>query len=321
MVIGNESKYIEGFESFTIDDELMLSNLKQALQYTKDNKSINDESEDVTETPSTTRPKITKGKYKNPTTTQSSSMNPSEMNDSSGMNSSSIPKPSISPLPPIPSLKSIFNTGIPGVPTTTFPNSMNINNPRFIANSVNKNPTTTLASSSFKNIKNKFENVNQNEKDIEDEINNDNKKAHINPYMNESMQDIMDMRKKDRNNDDETDEEEDEEEDEMEDEEDNENYKNYKNKNNKNKIEGFRSKNNSRNNSIEGFNGSQIVEARYLKHILLALLISFIGYIICMSSINNYLPINEYAPHLKKFKNLIYVGIFFVITYMCLEIF
>ena len=312
MVIGNESKYIEGFESFTIDDELMLSNLKQALQYTKENKSINDKSEDGTDTPSNTKPKITKGNYKNPTTTKSSEMNSSEMN------SSSIP---VQPLPPIPSLKSIFNTGIPGVPTTTFPNSMNINNPRFIANSVNKNPTTTLASSSFKNIKNKFENVNQNEKDIEDEIKNDNSQSHVNPYMNESMQDIMDMRKKDKNNDnknninDETDSEMEDEEDE----EDNENYKNYKNNNNK--IEGFRSKHNSRNDSIEGFHGSQIVEARYLKHILLALLISFIGYIICMSSIKNYLPINEYAPHLKKFKNLIYVGIFFVITYMCLEIF
>ena len=40
-----------------------------------------------------------------------------------------------------------------------------------------------------------------------------------------------------------------------------------------------------------------------------------------MSSIKNLLPINEYAPHLKKFKNLIYVGIFFLISYMCLEIF
>jgi len=317
MVIGNESKYIEGFESFTIDDELMLSNLKQALQYTKDNRSIDDESEDVTEIPPTTRSKITKGNYKNPTTTKSSAMKSSEMN-SSEMNSSTIPVQQVQPVPPIPSLKSIFNTGIPGVPTTTFPNSMNINNPRFIANSVNKNPTTTLASSSFKNIKNKFENINQNEKDIEDEIKNDNSKSHVNPYMNESMQDIMDMKKHGENKDNINDETDSEMEDE-EDEEDNENYKNYKNNNNK--IEGFRSKNNSRNNSIEGFHGSQIVEARYLKHILLALLISFIGYIICMSSIKNYLPINEYAPHLKKFKNLIYVGIFFVITYMCLEIF
>ena len=72
---------------------------------------------------------------------------------------------------------------------------------------------------------------------------------------------------------------------------------------------------------IEGFQGSQIIESRNLKNLLLALLLSFIGYIIVMSSIKNLLPINEYAPHLKKFKNLIYVGIFFLISYMCLEIF
>ena len=71
----------------------------------------------------------------------------------------------------------------------------------------------------------------------------------------------------------------------------------------------------------EGFQGSQIIEARNLKNLLLALLLSFIGYIIVMSASRNFLPIGEYAPHLKKFKNLIYVGIFYLITYMCLEIF
>ena len=71
----------------------------------------------------------------------------------------------------------------------------------------------------------------------------------------------------------------------------------------------------------EGFHGSQIVEARYLKNILLALLISFIGYIVAMTSAKNYLPIADFAPHMKKFKNLIYIGIFFVITYICLEVF
>ena len=73
--------------------------------------------------------------------------------------------------------------------------------------------------------------------------------------------------------------------------------------------------------TIEGFNGSQIVEGRYLKNILLALLISFIGYIIVILASKNVIPISEYAPHMKKFKNLIYIGIFFMITYICLEVF
>jgi hypothetical protein len=73
--------------------------------------------------------------------------------------------------------------------------------------------------------------------------------------------------------------------------------------------------------TIEGFNGSQIIEGRYLKNILLALLISFIGYIIVILATKNVIPIAEYAPHMKKFKNLIYIGIFFMITYICLEVF
>ena len=73
--------------------------------------------------------------------------------------------------------------------------------------------------------------------------------------------------------------------------------------------------------TIEGFHGSQIVESRDLKNILLALLISFFGYIVVISSIKNFLPINEYMPHMKKFKNLIYLGLFFIITFMCLEVF
>ena len=40
MVSGNTSKYVEGFESFAVDDEIMLANLKQAMDYTKANKKI-----------------------------------------------------------------------------------------------------------------------------------------------------------------------------------------------------------------------------------------------------------------------------------------
>lgn len=71
----------------------------------------------------------------------------------------------------------------------------------------------------------------------------------------------------------------------------------------------------------EGFAGSRIIEAKSMKNLLLAILISFIGYVIVMASNKNLLPIAEISPDLKKFKNLIYLAIFFIIVYLCLEIF
>jgi hypothetical protein len=72
---------------------------------------------------------------------------------------------------------------------------------------------------------------------------------------------------------------------------------------------------------IEGFQGSVAIESRNLKNVLLALLLSFVGYLVVYASMNNYIPIAEISPQLKKFKNLIYGGVFFVIAYICLEIF
>jgi hypothetical protein len=71
----------------------------------------------------------------------------------------------------------------------------------------------------------------------------------------------------------------------------------------------------------EGFHGSQIVESRSMKNILLSLLIAFLGYIVAMAAVKNLLPIVEYAPDFKKFKNIIYAAVFFGIVYLCLEIF
>jgi len=42
MVSGMTSKYVEGFTLFTADDEIMLSNLKQAINYSKQNLAISD---------------------------------------------------------------------------------------------------------------------------------------------------------------------------------------------------------------------------------------------------------------------------------------
>ena len=73
--------------------------------------------------------------------------------------------------------------------------------------------------------------------------------------------------------------------------------------------------------SVEGFQGSLYIESQYLKNVLLALLLTAIGYLIAQASINNLLPLNNISPQLKKFKNLIYGFIFFCISYICLEIF
>jgi DNA mismatch repair ATPase MutL len=73
--------------------------------------------------------------------------------------------------------------------------------------------------------------------------------------------------------------------------------------------------------NMEGFQGSQQIEGNALKKMLLALLITFLGYMLILSAMNNLIPITTYAPHLKQFKHFIYGGLFFIIVYLCLEVF
>ena len=71
----------------------------------------------------------------------------------------------------------------------------------------------------------------------------------------------------------------------------------------------------------EGFQGSQYIECQTLRKMLIALLITFLGYMVILSFTNNLIPISTYAPHLKPFKHFIYGGLFFLIVYLCLEVF
>lgn len=71
----------------------------------------------------------------------------------------------------------------------------------------------------------------------------------------------------------------------------------------------------------EGFQGSSMLEAKNLKNILLALLLSFIGYLVVYAYKHDYIPIKDISPQLVKFKHLVYGGLFFIIAYICLEIF
>ena len=71
----------------------------------------------------------------------------------------------------------------------------------------------------------------------------------------------------------------------------------------------------------EGFRGSMEIESKEMRTILLALLLSCIGYLVVYSMGNNLLPLDEISPQLKKFKGLVYAGLFFLIAYICLEVF
>ena len=71
----------------------------------------------------------------------------------------------------------------------------------------------------------------------------------------------------------------------------------------------------------EGFQGSQHIECQTLRKMLLALLITFLGYMLILGFTNNLIPITTYAPEFKQFKHLIYGGFFFIIVYICLEVF
>ncbi len=73
--------------------------------------------------------------------------------------------------------------------------------------------------------------------------------------------------------------------------------------------------------TVEGFQGSRIIESRSMKNLLLSLLIAFIGYITAVAAMKNIIPIAEYIPDFKRFKNIIYGLIFFGIVYLCLEVF
>jgi hypothetical protein len=98
-----------------------------------------------------------------------------------------------------------------------------------------------------------------------------------------------------------------------------------KEKENKKQLQNFQKSKTRRQHqskdSVEGFHGSVEIESRNLKNILLALLLSFIGYLVVYANMNNYIPVSEMSPQLKKFKHFIYGGIFCVITYICLEVF
>ena len=251
MVIGRTSNFVEGFKSFTADDELMLANLKQALNYSSENLSIPDAKLNL---PS-----------KQPT---------KELNTIRPRNTMSITTPNITES------------------NITLPNMTESN----MTESTMPKPTSKYSMSNkseeFKNIKKVSSGSQNSTKVYDDESDNEEEDEH-----NADNEDAV------------MDEEE---------------YSNTFEEEAEGKAERDRSmtrRQHQAKEQIEGFQGSVEIEGRNLKNVLLALLLSFIGYLVVYASINNYIPINDISPQLKKFKNLVYGGIFFVIAYICLEVF
>jgi hypothetical protein len=78
-------------------------------------------------------------------------------------------------------------------------------------------------------------------------------------------------------------------------------------------IEGFQ--------NIEAFRGSEMIQSMQLKNILLALLITFLAYLVAYAAMKN--MICKLFPQLTRFKfnNLIYWGLMYLVVYICLEVF
>lgn len=256
MVLGKQSQFIEGFKTISIDDDVLLDNIKNAI-----NLSIEGDK------------------------------NTSGIGASSKLNRNKMPIP----------VPTSGNSSEP-MPTTTLGLTNNDEETEEMPEPTpTPTPTKTLSTSKkgkitkspFFDIKNRVETQNNKTNEIISGkvIGEMEEEEPVNKFEEENPE-IMNKKKhtrnielrKQQNNNDLTDDEEEED------------------------IE-------------EGFSGSQILEAKSIKNLLLALLIAFIGYVIAMSSTKNLLPITEISPDLKRFKNLIYVGLFFIIIYLCLEIF
>ena len=243
MVVGRSSSFIEGFKSFTADDDLMLANLKQALEYSKEDLAIPD-----------AKSKLNLPSSKNTNT-----------NTNSNMPSSTMPSTTMAA---IPSTTKPIST--PAITKSGMNMNMNMNKNM---NTMPTKPETTMPET--------FKNVMGNKK--------------VNKKGEEKFRDVKMVRNIV------------EDEDGMEDEDSNADLDEDE------MDEGEK--------MIEGFQGSIKLESRFARNILLALLLTAIGYLVVHSSMNNLIPLGEISPQLKKFKNMIYGGLFFLIAYICLEVF
>ena len=298
MVVGNTTRFSEGFKSISVDDELLLVNLKNALNYSVGNLAIPNipQSQDSDNMQKNTALNYTNKSDKSDNAPNKLDMSviPMQTPINTSNNNSIIPQ-STSYSSAIPLSKqtgtsqnnSVNSKKSQNSSTLSAPNTLNMSVMPLktnIISGVNSTPKNTTLTSNNKsdNKISKFKNTNENTDDIDGE------------------HDINDR----KNNNYDTDENDEDDEDDGYDDDENDGYGTDNNKHN-----------------IETFQGSVIIERKQLKNILLALLLSFIAYLIVHMCINNVIPITEISPQLKKFKNMIYGFIFFIISYICLEVF
>ena len=238
--VGNTSKYVEGFETFTVDDEMMLANLKQAVNYTKANMAIGDVNKKLS----------------------------TEITNNSP--------------PPIAPKSRIINSDIP------------LSN-KSKTNTIERKAPTLPENSSSITTKNNKNNKIDSEVDGDGEVDGESGDAEVDGEADMEVDGESGESGESGDAEAEADAEAD--------------------------ADGEATGMDNDEDSEEGFQGSQYIESQTLRKMLLALLITFLGYMVILSFTNNLIPISTYAPHLKPFKHFIYGGLFFLIVYLCLEVF
>jgi len=313
MVVGKSSNFTEGFKSFDSENELMIANLKQAVNYSNEkiaipDPKINIRNDNSTNMSTTTTPKktipftlsknISNSSMNNnipmgtmPTGSMSMGTMPTGTMPMGSMSMGTMPTGSMSmgtmPTGTMPTGSMSMGTmSMDNMPTGTMPmRTMSMDNmstgtmPMRTVSNNETAPTFKIFSNSNNNSVSKFKNIPKIlNKDEEEE---------------DDVEDEQETLGKDSDDDEE---------------DDDKNPMRNKTRRQQRRIE-------------EGFNGSMEIQSRYMRNILLALLLSCIGYLFVYSMSNNFLPLDEISPQLKKFKKLIYGSLFFLITYICLEVF
>ena len=299
MVVGKTSSFIEGFETITTDNKILKENVSKFLAYAMKNQKIPDLDPNMSynTNPTMSEPTMPTGMALNKMMNQNMpNMKPSQsiMEPTMSSNMSSNMKPSM--------MEPTMPTGMP-MPTMkqsmmepTMPSNMSSNmKPSMMKPTM---PTPSMTGVMLPSKKNN---------------------TIIKPGMKSSFKNVRNS--EDEGEEDEMDSEETEntEEDEMnnqENQEDDEHEEDMIEKRDKSKT-----RRQQKDDFEEGFQGSSMLEAKNLKNILLALLLSFIGYLVVYAYKHDYIPIKDISPQLVKFKHLVYGGLFFIIAYICLEIF
>ena len=292
MVNGNTSKYIEGFADVplaTLDTQLLAANISQAIARTQSNMAVEDIKPISNENSNSAKDNSdTKNKTIRPNvlinSKKSNNSKPTQSATNMGMNSTKPTNMGMNSTKPTMNMK--MNSTKP-----TMNMSMNSTKPTMKTMntnmSMNSTKPTTMGMNSISNNKNKSSFKNTESFINKTKYNEDSEDETNGEYENENEDQDLNTR------------------------EEYDDYEDYEDLDVDESNEEYE----------EGFKGSKYIEHKFFKKILLSLLITFMGYILILSSVNNLIPISTYTPHLKQFKHLIYGFVFFLITYLCLEVF